>query len=168
MKSIPTTCLFAGVLLTGLILTAGPTTASAKTHYYTNPRVFRQKTYWYSRQESNGHYTYQRLHFTKHSVYFAHKSSLAGNWRHSHIAAKHYIIQKRHSWYVLGYRNSDATLYIKPTWRTMNHKKQWTLSNFDVSNGHGGYQTQAPYTVWIYSSYLTHNAWYYTTNRGPF
>lgn len=160
---------FAGMLVASVFAVAPTTTANAKTKLATNPYVLRHHKYWYSRQYSSGHYTYHRLHFTRHAVQLAWKSRLKGQWHHSQIKAKYYsIVKRQHGYYCFGTRNSDDTTYVKPQWKNFGGKRHWTLGNFDVSNGNGGYQMSAPYTVWIYTTYLTHNAWYTTTSTTPF
>lgn len=167
MKKIVYATLAVSVALTGLIAITPTTTANAKTKYYTNSKTLRHHKYWYSYQNAyTGKWSYQRLHFTKHSAYFASKTKRHGKWHHSHIAAKHYFVRKSHGWYTFGTRNSDDVYQVKPSWRNLNGHKHWTLGEFDPSNDAGGYG-QAPFNVWIYTTYLNNQGWYYTINNHP-
>ena len=155
-------------LLLSTLLIAPATTANAKIKYYTNPYTLRHHKYWYSySQDYTGHWGYYRLHFTKHSVQFASKKHRNGTWHHSRIPAKAYFINKRKGWYTFGTRQSCDTYSVKPSWSYLDHHKHWTLGEFDPSNNNGGYQLHAPYTVWIYTTHMTNDAWYYTINHYP-
>lgn len=153
----------------GLFASITPTmTANAKTKYYTNPYTLRHHKYWYSyQQDYNGNWNYSRLHFAKHSVFFATKTNRKGNWHHSHIRAKYYFVRKHNGWYTFGTRNSDDVYHVKPSWRYMNNHKHWTLGEFNPSNNDGGYQINPPYTVWSYTTFMTKDGWYYTLNHLP-
>ena len=167
MKKIVYTTLAIGLALTGLGV-ANPTTANAKTKHYTNSKTLRHHKYWYSYQNAySGKWHYQRLHFAKHSVYIASKTKRHGKWHQRHITAKHYYLRKHNGWYTFGTRNSDDVYRVKASWKYLDGHKHWTLNEFDPSNDNGGYQMSAPYTVWIYTTYLNNQGWYYNINHVP-
>jgi len=167
MKKLFYATLTLSALLTGLIAVAPSTPASAKTKLYTNSKTLRHHKYWYSYQNAySGKWRYQRLHFAKHSVYIATKTTRNGKWHQSHIAASRYYLRHHNGWYSFGTRNSDNVYHVKPSWRYLNNHKHWTLGEFDSSNDAGGYGT-SPYTVWTYTTYLTGTGWYHTVNNCP-
>lgn len=143
---------------------------SAKTKYYTNPATLRRHNWYAHTNMYNGNWRYERLHFAKHSVYIAGKTSKSGKWHNSHIPAKYYFFQKKGGWYRFGTRESDDVMTIqKPTYRYLDGHKKWTLGMFDPSNDNGGYQTSSPYNVWDYTIRLSDaEGWYHTVNAYPF
>lgn len=138
---------------------------------YTNPQSLRSHKYWYGYSNSyTGKWGYERIHFAKHSVYFAEKTYKSGHWKKSHITEKAYFIQrlKSHGWYSFGTRASDDVNLVKINHRYLGHSKHVVLSVFDPSNDNGGYKTHAPFRVWDYTTRLKWaKGWYYKINKAP-
>jgi len=168
MKKLFSGGLIVSVLLAGAIL-ATPTTASAH-KLYTNPRALRHHQYWYSCQQNvDGQWGYSRLHFTKHGLHTAYKKNRNGKWHHYNYAPKSYVLQKHHGWYRFGQYGSDE-LYMyeaKMSWLNLDGHRHWTLSTFDFSDNSGHVRNHAPYTMWIYTTYLNDEGWYYDLNHEP-
>jgi hypothetical protein len=167
MKKIVYATLAISAVLTGLVALTPSTTASAKTKLYTNSKTLRNHKYWYSYQNAySGKWRYQRLHFTKHSVFIASKTKRHAKWQQRHITAKHYYFRKHGSWFTFGTNGSDDVYHVKAGWANLNGHRHWTLGEFDSSNDHGGYG-QAPYNVWTYTTYMNNKGWHSTINHRP-
>ncbi|MFK8798363.1 hypothetical protein ABMS01_12020 [Lentilactobacillus parabuchneri] len=137
---------------------------------YTNPRSLRSHKYWYGYSNSyTGKWGYERIHFAKHSVYWAEKNYKSEGWTKSHIPAKRYFIKKAHNgWYSFGTRETDDVNYAKVDHRYLGNSKHVVLSIFDIYNDRGGYQVHAPYKVWDYTTHLKWaKGWYYKVHKTP-
>lgn len=164
--------LIVGLLASGWLLGATVTTvdANAQTRYRNNPWTLRHHKYWYSyQQDVDGKWNYSRLHFTKKTVYVAHKTKRTGKWHQWHISPKHYFVTKNHGWYHFGYYGTDMinTYVMRAGWKSLDGHKHWTLSSLDFSNNRGGLQVDPPYTMWIYTTYLNSEGWYYDLYHEP-
>lgn len=150
----------------GVISSQSTQKISAKTKYYTNPSSLRRHNWYGHTNMYTGKWQYNRIHFAKHSVYWATKTSKSGKWHNYHTAAKFYYIKKHGNWYEFGTRESDDVSIIqKPNYRYIDGHKKLVIGLFDPSNDRGGYQTHAPYTVWDFTTKLTDaQNWYHTTN----
>lgn len=156
----------------GFVLIASKSVQASnyKTHY-TNPLSLRSHKYWYGYSNSyTGKWGYERIHFAKHSVYFAEKTYKNNRWKKSHIQAKHYFIQKlkSHGWYTFGPQATEDVTIVKIDHRYLGNTKHVVLSIFDISNDNGGYQEHAPYKVWDYTTHLKWaKGWYHEINKAP-
>lgn len=125
----------------------------------------RSHKYWYGYSNSyTGQWGYERIHFAKHSVYFAEKKYKGSRWKKSHIQANHYFItkSKSHGWYSFGTRETDDINIVKIDHRYLGNSKHIVLSVFDPSNDNGGYKVHAPYKVWDYTTQLKWaKGWYH-------
>ena len=168
MRKLFMLSLLVSSLLVGMAVTTDH--AQAQTRYKTNPWTLRHHKYWYSYQQTvNGQWNYSRLHFTKKTVYFAYKTKRSGKWHHSHISPKHYFVTKHNGWYHFGYKGTDMinTYEMRAGWKSLDGHKHWTLSLLDFSNNRGGLQVNPPYTMWIYTTYLNSEGWYYDLTHEP-
>ncbi|EEI71706.1 hypothetical protein [Lentilactobacillus hilgardii] len=150
------------------LFTYKPSEVQAKKVYYTNPKALRAHTWYGHTNAYSGKWLYERIHFSKHTVYFANKIHKDDKWKVSHIPAKRYVISKSHGWYFFGAKASDDITTVQINRRKLGGSNRLVLSVFDQSNDKGGYQEQAPYKVWDYTTSLgTAKGWYHKINTVP-